>query len=137
MNYYRPKHFIIQELVPPEVYSVLGDRSWLVLDPRILVSIDQLREQFGPCTINNWHEGGSLHYRGFRPSDCTVGAHLSQHRFGRAMDCSFNASAPVVRQYIMEHRDQFPFITRLEDEVSWVHCDVADHGDDDILLFKP
>ena len=137
MNFYRPKHFKIQELVPPEVYNSLGERSWLVLDPRIVVSIDQLREHFGPCTVNNWHSGGTLHYRGFRPSDCKVGAQFSQHRFGRAMDCSFNASAPIVREYILANRDKFPFITRMEDDVSWVHIDCGDHGDDDIQVFKP
>ena len=137
MNTYRPKHFIVQELVPPEVYESFGDRSWLVLDTRAVITLDQLREHFGPCHVNDWHRNGNLKNRGFRPSDCTVGAHYSQHRFGRAFDCTFNVSAEVARQYILENRDKFPFLCRLEDEVSWLHFDLADHGDDGIQVFKP
>ena len=137
MNTYRPKHFIIQELVPPEVFDELGDHSWLVLDPRAVVTLDQLREHFGICHVNNWHLGGELKYRGFRPMSCTVGAKYSQHRFGRAFDCSFNVSAEIARRYIIENRESFPFLSRLEDEVNWLHFDLGDHGDDDIQVFRP
>ena len=137
MNTYRPKHFTIQELVPLETYQLLGDNSWIVLDIRAVMTLDQLRDYFGPCTVNNWSRGGNLQYRGFRPKDCTVGAMNSQHRFGRAFDCSFNSSADKVRQDILDNRSQFPYLSALEDEVSWVHFDVRDHGDESIKVFKP
>lgn len=134
---YRPKHFALKELVDPETYAKLGDRAWIVLDPRALATLDQLRKRFGSCTVNNWHSGGAHKYRGFRPPQCTVGAALSQHRFGRAFDCSFNTSAHVVREYVLDNWAEFPYLMTLEDEVSWVHFDVRDHGGAGIQLVKP
>lgn len=134
---YRPKHFDIRELVDPETYEKLGSNAWIVLEPRAVITLDQLRDRFGRCTVNTWHLGGTLRYRGFRPPQCTVGAALSQHRFGRAFDCSFNASAHAVREYILANPQEFPHITTLEDEVTWVHFDVRDHGGPHIKLIKP
>jgi len=135
--YYRPNHFKLEELIPPETWQALGRKAWLVLDPRALFTLDQLREAFGVCIVNTWHEGGMLKYRGFRPPECKVGAHYSQHRFGRGFDCTFRQSSEIVRQTIMEHRDQFPYLTTLESDVSWVHFDIRDHGGEDIELVHP
>lgn len=144
--FYRPKYFVIGELVPPETYAVLGDNSWFVLDPRAVITLDQLREEFGPCLVNNWflkpdhtdRQGVPLYsYRGFRPSTYTGGAPLSQHRFGRAFDCTFKQPAEEVRQAIMKDPEKFPFLTALEADTIWVHFDVRDHGEDGIKIFKP
>ena len=138
MNTYRPKHFQLEELVPPETIDALGQNAWIVLDPRALVTLDQLRAAYGPCTVNNWHIGGNLRYRGFRPTECTVGAHHSQHRYGRAFDCSFQGkTAQVVRESIMSDTTHFPYLTTLESDVSWVHFDVRDHGSEKILIVHP
>lgn len=134
---YRPKHFQLQELVDPETYEKLGSNSWIVLDPRAVMTLDQLRARFGICTVNNWVSGGAFRYRGFRPPQCDVGAKLSQHRFGRAFDCTFNASAYAVREYILANPHEFPHITTLEDEVTWLHFDVRDTGRPGIMVIKP
>lgn len=137
MTTYRPRYFELQELVDPETYEKLGARSWIVLDPRAVITLDQLRARFGYCTVNDWNTGGELRYRGFRSPQCKVGADRSQHRFGRAFDCTFETSAYVVREYILANRKEFPHLTTLEDEVSWVHFDVRDHGGSGIQLVKP
>lgn len=134
---YRPRHFELRELVDPETYRWLGERAWWVLDPRALATLDQLRDRFGPCTVNNWHADGDFRYRGFRPPGCAVGAALSQHRFGRAFDCTFRETAQEVREYIRAHRAEFPFLTTLETDVTWLHFDVRDTGTQDILIIRP
>ena len=84
--FYKPKHFTAKELLPPNAYSALGDNGlYLLMDWRILWTIDSLRKRLGPITINNWHTGGSFSQRGFR-DDANTGARYSQHRFGRAVD---------------------------------------------------
>ena len=56
IRYYRPQHFELEELIPPETLQALGRKAWLVLDPRALFTLDQLRDAFGICTVNDWHE---------------------------------------------------------------------------------
>lgn len=121
---YKPKNFKLQELVPPEIYDKWGDKAWKFLDTRLLRSIQKLRSHFGPATINNWHIFGDRYYSGLRPFDCTVGAEMSQHKFGRAADMIFrDYNAENVRQGIREFEELFPFITFIEDDVSWLHID--------------
>ncbi|MEH6347773.1 MAG: hypothetical protein V7785_21945 [Bermanella sp.] len=127
----------IKELVSRRVFEDRGEKAWALLDERALKTLDQLREKFGPITINDWSWGGSNEYRGFREPDCKIGAGYSQHRFGRAFDCQFNGvSAFEVRKQILSNPQDFPFITSLEMNVSWLHFDVRNyaHG---ILKFNP
>lgn len=135
---YRPKFFALEELVDPDTFKALGARAWLVLDPRALATLDQLRATFGACTVNTWNSGGALKFRGFRPPACKVGAAYSQHRFGRAFDCDVsNLAAEDVREHILANPDDFPYLTTLEARVSWLHFDVRDHGGKGIKLVFP
>lgn len=121
---YIPKHFKIQELVTPSIYKVLGNRSLIVMDARILYTADILREHFGKSiTINNWHKSGNFSQRGFRDSS-SVGATYSQHRYGRALDMDIKGvTAEEARVEIVKNRDKFKYITTLESDVSWLHID--------------
>ncbi|AEA99037.1 D-Ala-D-Ala carboxypeptidase family metallohydrolase [Alteromonas mediterranea] len=123
---YKPKYFIAQELVPKSVFLKRGARSLELIDERLLITIDQLREKFGPCTINNWHSGGGFTESGLRTPDCKHYSPFSQHTFGRAADCKFSKATPEeVRHYILTHPEEFPFITFVElDTPTWVHIDV-------------
>lgn len=123
---YIPKWFDVRELVPEETYLARGeDGCWILFDERLLITADALRDEFGPMYVNNWHNGGSTHYRGFRPLDCAVGATYSQHRFGRALDCMFrDAAVNDVREFILEDPEKFPHITALEMNVTWLHFDL-------------
>jgi len=130
---YRPKFFEIEELVYPEmVQSNWGANLWLAFDAHALVTLDRLRERYGPIVVNDWATGGRFKYSGLRPMDCTEGAALSQHKFGRAFDCKPRyAAAADVRSEILAHPwdPAFEFITRIEDfpGMGWVHFDVANH----------
>ena len=139
---YIPKYFVIQELVPPAIYEAYGDKAWQFLDERLLVTLDALRTALGPMIINTWHSEkmtkayGSRTESGLRSFDTRTGAKYSQHKFGRAADIIFTKmQARAVREYILAHKDKFPYITAMEDDVSWVHIDVRNVHP--ITMFKP
>jgi len=122
---YKCDHFRIHELVPPTVYKERGQKAWELLDERILRAIDELRDTFGPITINNWYWGGKFKWSGLRTANCKIGAKYSQHRYGRAMDLKFKHATPkFIRASI---RKDFPHwidmgIHCVENKTkTWVH----------------
>ena len=121
------EHFRIYELVDPGTYSRFGQKCWEFFDFNALVTLDLLREQFGQATVNNWKWGGNYQWSGLRTLNCTIGADLSQHRFGRAFDVKFkNVSANEVRQHIRGDQEYWSeHISRIENKVSWFHFDIA------------
>jgi len=134
---YKCKHFGIKELVSKKVYEDRGTKAWGLLDERALKTLDALRDRFGSTTVNDWSWGGANQYRGFREDGCGVGAEYSQHKYGRAKDCTFrDVSAEVVRQYILDNPDEFPYISSIEMGVSWLHFGVGNHGPG-IITFYP
>jgi hypothetical protein len=139
MQYYRPKHFELYELVPRVTYETLGEKAWLLLDPRTLISGDQVRDFFGvPCTANNWQAGDNKDSRGWRPGDDPDGAEHSQHKYGRALDLIIKGvSGAQARDVIMNHQEHFPFITRIEDGTPHLHFDCAPVFHRGIYLFQP
>ena len=122
---YKCKHFRLEELLPRKFYEEhkhYGDRLWLIFDGRGLMTIDEMRDRYGKCYINNWLFGGTLQYCGYRPPECSVGAVLSQHRFGRGFDLHFaNVTAEEVRREILDGK--WPLVKGVELGVSWVHID--------------
>jgi len=125
--YYEPKHFSIKELVPPEVFTELGDNSILLLEPRMLMMVDGIRQFFGKAvTINNWDSGGQFKLRCFRPADTTTGAKWSQHKFGRAADMDIaGLTAEQARKAILENQKDpnLSYISVIEKDVTWLHAD--------------
>ncbi len=135
------KHFILQEIVPPDVFKRFGARAWMFFSPEALTMIDGLRTYFGrPVTVNTWHRGGNFSLRGFRPMNCSVGAEFSQHRLGRAFDCDIvGVSAQEARQEILTHQDDpllLP-IRCIEDKVNWLHIDCRNIDRRRILVVTP
>ena len=113
---YKPKHFHLFELVPKIDYDLKPPwLLWALLDERMLITADQLRERYGRMNANTWKwlENGPQ-YRGWRPPNCTVGAEFSQHKYGRALDSVFSGvTAEEIRQDIKENEDLFPFINSI------------------------
>lgn len=141
MRGYLPKHFDLRELVAPDVYAARGAAAWELLDPRLLVAADKIREKFGPVTVNNWHLGGSYLESGLRDPVTGMGARLSQHKAGRALDCKFkDAQLREVYAYLLAHPDEFAEITVVEDiekTPSWLHIDVRAADWEGIRVVKP
>ncbi len=130
---YKPKHFTVQELVPPETIKLLGaDKALTVMDSRILMTADLLRELFNAImTINNYSSGGALRYRGYRPATYTEGAVHSQHRLGKAIDFNIEgySEAQIRARILKEYKTNpaFKYIRGVElNTIGWVHVDVRD-----------
>ena len=134
---YIPKYFDLHELLPKSALADRGNHGWGLLDDRLLMSADALRDYFGPMYINNWFYGGHNEWRGLRTPDSPYYRPYSQHSFGRAIDCTFkSATAQEVREVILEHPEYFPEITAIEEDVDWLHFDVRNFAPG-ILRFKP
>ena len=139
---YIPKHFRIEELVYPGFYEAhkhRGNLIWLAFDVRVLVTADRLRERYGPITVNDWLWGGAFEESGLRAMSTKTGSELSQHKYGRALDCKFrDCTADEVRADMRvggcfkPHTyvdTTFEFITCIEEfkGMSWFHFDVRNH----------
>lgn len=137
-------YFYLYEFVPKEIYERWGEKSIRFIDRRIVLLADFIRDRFGkPMTINNWHEGGSLNNRGFRLPDSSVGAFLSDHKFGRAEDFNIEGITPQeVYKDIMDNQDMYmkagaTIIEDIEFTKTWTHLSVSWTGSDKILIVKP
>lgn len=138
---FRPPSFIIQELVPPDIYAALGERAWELLDPRATQTLQQLRDRFGPLIVNNWHQGGPFKESGLRSLTTPTGAKYSQHRYGRAFDCKVKQTEPPgVAAYVLKHAAEFPHLTTIENTdatPTWFHFDVRAHNKEGIWVVNP
>ena len=138
---YESKHFKVQELVSPEVYAARGEASWQLLDVYLILTLDQLRDEFGPLTVNDWLWGGNFKYSGLRPLRGGIGAIYSQHRFGRAADCKPKDLTPQeMHARILDKQEKFPHLRVLENIVAtptWVHADVRNHQLPGIWIVNP
>jgi len=133
---YKPKFFKLEELVPPDVFTLQGEKAWLALDDRLLLALDALRYEFGPIIVNTWHSNalrfkyGKRTQSGLRTAEY-YGSQLefnksaSQHKYGRAADVKF--IEPIqphsVRRVILGEPDRFPMIHGVELDVPWLHID--------------
>ncbi|MGY6429894.1 hypothetical protein ACXIVC_21905 [Vibrio parahaemolyticus] len=139
---YMPQKFQLKELVSKAMWERRGAACIELFDPRLLMTLDQLRKDLGRgITVNNWIWGGHLQYRGFRDEGFYIeealkkgktkeegladyARSLSQHKFGRAVDFHVTGmSAASVRRHIHRNKSKYPFITFVETDISWVHID--------------
>ncbi|RCU48754.1 hypothetical protein DU002_13240 [Corallincola holothuriorum] len=135
---YKCKHFQIHELVPKSVFKKRGEKAWQLLDDRLLITLDRLREKFGSMTVNNYYWQGDREWSGLRTSDSPYYSPFSQHSFGRAADCLFqDHDAESIRQQILAapRQHEFELIGSIELDVSWLHFDVRNC--DRIMTYKP
>ena len=137
-------NFYLQEFVDPDTYKRFSNSSIWFVDPRIITLAQFIRERLGkPCTINNWNGGGKFQYSGFRPAQCTIGASMSQHRYGRAIDLKVKSmTANEVRADIISNFDVYKKagLTTIEHEdfaPSWVHLDIRTTNMDELKIVKP
>jgi len=145
MSKYIPKHFELQELVCPHVFKKYGDQCLQFLDPRLLKTLDIIREGIGkPIYINNWNIEGKDSQSGFRCIQCALvkkaikdnTLYVSAHMEGQAVDFDIpGMTAEQVRAWIIAHQEILPYPVRLEADVSWVHLDVRE-TDQKVYLFK-
>ena len=127
------KNFHLDEFVPKEIYDKFGMNSLWFLDPNIIKLAQGMRDYINkPMTINDWWNGGGYQLSGFRPPASKVGAPLSQHRFGRAIDVKFkDTDYDELRRNIIGNTCDYMEmgLTTIEDGTeSWLHCDIRNTG---------
>ena len=128
----KSKYFKAHELVPEHIYNERGLKSWELLDPRLIETIDALKEQFnvGTMTINNYFWNGDRHWSGLRTPGSKYYSETSQHSFGRAIDAVFSDyTAEEVRLYVIDNPKQFPHIKGIELGIDWFHCDLRNSNE--------
>lgn len=130
-NMYIPKYFKPYELFPAKVIADLGDRVWQLMDSRLLMILDYIREHVGKPIIVN---GNKYQYRGFDDGNYRKG--YSQHKFGRAVDFDIQGlTAEEGRQFIINLDLPFDGIW-LEKDVNWIHLDIRASDKVGVYLFK-
>ena len=137
---YKCENFAIHELVPPKVYQKRGEKAWELLDPRLLITLDRLRERYGPIRVNDYgyRNPGNRQWSWLRTPGSPHFSPTSQHTFGRAADCLFSdVEVEQVRKDILANPDDhaFKLINSIELDVSWLHVDVRNC--ERIKAFKP
>lgn len=136
-------HFILQELVPEEIYSRYGQKSIWFSDPVAVRVLLFMRERYGKTKVNNWKWGGNRDEAGYRLPTTETGSEFSQHKLGRAFDPQFEEyTADEVREDILRNQDLFlslglTTIEHKEYAPTWVHYDTRPTNMSEILIIKP
>jgi len=133
------ENLFLDEYIPKELYlsSTSPEELIKLIHPDLIASDQLLRNIFGSVTINDWWNGGERIYSGFRPENCPIGAHRSDHKLGMASYKLFkNATPDEVREYI-KHHWQTLGISKIEEGVNWVHTSVAMTGLNYLKVFYP
>lgn len=133
----KPDYFDLEEIVCAHVYKKYGETAWGIFDPRLLLTIDRIREKIGkPIFVNNWKEEGNLSQRGFRCPQCNLvktasdenRLYVSAHMTGQAIDFEVQGLlSSEVREWIIKNKNLWPYPIRLEKDVSWIHLDTRDN----------
>jgi hypothetical protein len=134
----KSKHFQIQELVPKDIYEKRGDKSWELINPKLIEMIDLLKEDFpnGTITINNWSWGGDRNESGLRTDNCDNYSPTSQHSLGNAVDMIFSEyTADYIRMVVKTNPDRYPMVKGIETFISWVHLDCR--NSEEVKIFRP
>ena len=137
MKIYQSRYFHYEELVSPEFCELLfiDNKIYTIdieklIDIRIINGLNAIRDHFNRGVIvNNYLWGGSLKYRGLRPSNHDS-AKLSKHKFGQAVDFNVKGltSSEVVESILKNWNKFNKFFTRMENPnitVTWTHLDCA------------
>ena len=133
------KDFTLQEFIPQSIYQQYGDKSIWFIDPRLPALAQAIRDIIErPVIINNWFTGGTYSNCGYRTPDCLIGAKLSQHKSGRAIDLHFQGinDYEAIRNIIRANWSKLqPLgLTTIEKETpTWLHCDMRWTGLDTLL----
>jgi len=143
---YRPQFFYLTELVCPKVYHKFGDRAWMFIDEKAMITLDWIRRTLNkPITVNNWWDDGDYDERGLRCNQCSIvraksnkgEIYLSAHVLGKAFDFDVEGmTAAEVRVWLAAHKNEVPYNIRLENHIDWVHMDTFDMGVK-IYIFNP
>lgn len=134
------KYFQLKELVCPHVLNKYGDFAWNFLRTELLQTLLALRVDVlqTPMTINN----GTWKQRGLRCNRCDLvkektNPYLSAHVLGAGVDFDAKGyTAEQARAIITKHASLLPYQIRMEAGVNWVHVDLYNDTDKQVITFK-
>lgn len=139
------EYFDLRELVHPEIYESVGDRSINFLNHNLVTTLEDIRRYSGAITVNNWHYGDDRRTyidSGLRSAMYPLkgrGTH-SGHYFGVCADLKVKDNKDVYF-HILNKQHLYPYILRIESidyTSSWVHIEVStDKRDGQIYVFNP
>jgi len=142
----KAKFFQLHELVCNHIYKKYGKTAWQFFDPRIIITIDWIREHIDrPIYINNYEWGGNQTQSGIRCNLCQLAkmwtnldkVRMSAHSTAQAFDFSVKGmTAEEVRNWLVRNQEDLPYPIRLEAGVNWVHLDCRNAGQK-IYFFNP
>ena len=82
---YKCRHFSIEELISPEIWSLLSeDACWRLIPPEVVYGLDTLRDMYGRAI---WINGKGLSQCGVRAMSSKSGVKLSGHKLFRGETC--------------------------------------------------
>lgn len=146
---YKCKHFTIKELVSPKVLELIEeDLAWKLFDENLLKLADYIKERYSPdqpVVINDWSWGGNFTQSGLRTKDYEKYNKGSMHVWGKSLDMKFPKNPSLVgkiREDIREEGVLFPYVTEVEEEVSWLHVSTSDRyqhllPEGGVVFYKP
>ena len=140
-----PTYFSLEELVCEDVYNTYGKQAFSFFDPRLLITIDVIRERLcKPIYVNDWMIHGSQSQSGLRCPKCSLVKektdkgilYMSAHCTGQAIDFHVpDMLADDVRRWLVDKQNLLPYPIRLESSVNWIHCDVRDNFEGKKVIF--
>lgn len=138
--------FDLPEICCPHVYNKYGEFAWNFFDPRAIILINTFRDRIGKAIfVNDWEIHGNFSQRGLRCLKCEIVQdkiisnenYMSAHCLGKAFDFDVQGlMAGEVREWLIKNKNWWPYNFRLEDGVSWIHCDLFNDTNDKIKLFS-
>ena len=154
---YKPRNFVIQELVCPHVFGRFGERAWPFFDERLLMTLDFLRDKWNaPIYANNYDMTqaarqrlglGLYDERGCRCIKCDLvkkaitedRLYCSAHMRFQACDFNVTGMSPEkVTLWLVTNYVLLPFPIRVEKNTKgWTHIDVSNTGKNKVELFNP
>lgn len=140
---YKPKYFVIKELVNPTILKNVPESTlWQMFDDRLLRCADLIREKYGACTVN----ASGLVDCGLRDWTSKTGAKYSAHKFGRALDIHIRS---IELKYVGNKTEKIKAYNKVREEllkdsnfdclcfeqgISWLHFDTYNRN---VRIFNP
>lgn len=146
---YKSKRFALHELVDKEMYkkfklTKMLDKLWVIIDPKILITIDDIKKFYKKTiTINNWGYGGYRQWSCVRRYGKPYYNYLSQHstysHLCSAIDFVVKGVDSLqVQKDLLQNQQKFAYLKRIEkDTIGWTHIDCKYTNHNGIYVFNP
>lgn len=136
------RFFTLDELCCPHVSDKYEHRSWQFFSTELLHTLLVVRRDI--LQVPLYANGHGYTQRGLRCNQCKLNRDrtdrgevvMSAHSMGRAIDLvSPKMSARQMREKIEQNADKLPYNVRIERDVTWLHIDVYDSGEQEKITY--